>query len=279
MKLTILILIFLSLTLAVSASVFQENPWQTVSGAGVTLQYRISPDGQYLENQLSANTSGWIAVGYRAANAMQDANIIIGYVSGGNANIRDDWGTSPTSHSSDVSMGGVSNLSATSGTETGGITTLNFTIPMNSGDQYDRELMVTTSYQIILAHGQNGSDNYSSMHADAGFANININAPVAISDPVQPTQPALALLAYPNPFNPHTTISWTQKADASISLQIYNLKGQKVFSKPADSYKAGNHSYVWNGTDNSNTPLPGGSYYVRLISPKSTQTLKIIMLK
>jgi hypothetical protein len=263
--------------LLISMTLIAENPWQQVSTAGVTLRYRISTDGASLENQVSAATTGWVSVGYRPTTIMRDADFIIGYVSGTTASVRDDWGTGSQTHASDVSLGGVSNLTAVSGTQVGSTTTIYFTIPMNSGDQYDRIMTTGVTYPIILASGDN--DSYTSQHSNAGYANINIAAPVANSDSVLPVNNEIKLSSYPNPFNPQTTLKWDMASDAEVGLQIFNAKGQLVFTMPTASFKAGSHTYTWNGSDNQGRNLPNGNYYTRLISPKQTQTLKITMLK
>ena len=46
--------------------------------------------------------------------------------------------------------------------------------------------------------------------------------------------------AYPNPFNPETTISFDVKENDIASLTIYNIKGQVV--KSYDKLTAGSHS-------------------------------------
>lgn len=124
----------------------------------------------HLHCLLSASTSGWVAVGFDPSSIMQDANFIIGYVDGGIGEIRDDWGTGATSHASDVSLGGSSDVTLLTAAESGGVTTLEFTIPMNSGDAYDKVLSIGSSYSCILAQGS--SDSYTSYHSAAGFATI-----------------------------------------------------------------------------------------------------------
>lgn len=71
---------------------------------------------------------------------MQDANIIIGYVSGSDVFIRDDYGSGPTAHQADTAGGGTEDLSDPGGTESGGVTEISFRIPLDSGDPRDRSL-------------------------------------------------------------------------------------------------------------------------------------------
>ena len=75
----------------------------SVTAVGVTLKYKV--DDTFLHCILSANTTGWVSVGFNPSNMMLDANFIVGYVSGSAGFMRDDWGISNTTHSSDVSLG------------------------------------------------------------------------------------------------------------------------------------------------------------------------------
>lgn len=123
---------------------------------------------------VSAPTDGWIAVGFEPTMAMKDADIIIGYVSDGEVFLRDDWGDGPTSHKPDVDLGGTEDLSAVSGNESEGSTTLMFTIPLNSGDDYDRALAAGTTVKVLLAYGREGADDYTSYHAWAKTVEIDL---------------------------------------------------------------------------------------------------------
>ncbi|MCF7793298.1 MAG: hypothetical protein K9N09_05920 [Candidatus Cloacimonetes bacterium] len=143
----------------------------TASAAGITLKYKV--DASDLHCILSANTNGWVAVGFDPTSMMQNANLIIGYVSGGNGNIRDDWGVGNTTHSSDISLGGTSDVTLISSSEVVGNTELEFKIPLNSGDQYDVALQLEQTYSIILAQGND--DDFDSYHSAAGYSEITIS--------------------------------------------------------------------------------------------------------
>ena len=145
-----------------------DNGYTTVSAAGVTFSYKIVGDS--LECVLSAATTGWVSVGFDPSSRMKDANFIIGYVSGGTATVRDDWGTASTSHAADTGLGGSSDVTVISGTETGGTTEITFRIPLNSGDQYDKPLSAGNTYRVILARGS--SDSYGTGHSARGGVNV-----------------------------------------------------------------------------------------------------------
>jgi len=123
--------------------------------------------GDSLRCMISANTTGWIAVGFDPEEEMLSANLIIGYVSGLIAYVRDDWGVTETSHSADVGLGGENNVRRVFGRQSSGSTEIRFTIPLNSQDQYDNILVPSQTYKIIIAYGFNGADDFNSMHQEA----------------------------------------------------------------------------------------------------------------
>jgi hypothetical protein len=139
--------------------------------AGITLQWRTA--GDYLFVNLMAPTTGWVAVGFDPVNAMQDADIIIGYVdSSGEVYIRDDYGTSPGSHASDTSLGGADHVMDHYGMDDGEMTMLHFKIPLNSGDEYDKMLVPGNTYEVILAYGS--ADNFTAFHTMATSTEIEL---------------------------------------------------------------------------------------------------------
>jgi hypothetical protein len=84
---------------------------------------------------------------------------------------------------------------------------------------------------------------------------------------------------FPNPFNSSTTISFLLPKDTSCSLDVYNIRGQKVRSLINEPRFAGNHSVVWNGLDDSGKPVSSGLYFYRLTTPNSSQINKMLLLK
>ncbi|MCD4650401.1 MAG: T9SS type A sorting domain-containing protein [Candidatus Cloacimonetes bacterium] len=82
---------------------------------------------------------------------------------------------------------------------------------------------------------------------------------------------------YPNPFNPTTTISFSVKHRETATLEIFNIKGQRV--KSFDNFKSGNHNVIWNGTTNHGNKVGSGIFFYRLKSESGEQIRKMLMLK
>ena len=89
----------------------------------------------------------------------------------------------------------------------------------------------------------------------------------------------LSLAAYPNPFNPATTICYSLPASGEVSVEIYNVKGRKVRTLVSGYRDAGSYSVVWNGEDDGEKPVASGLYLYRIQSGKNARSEKCLLLK
>jgi hypothetical protein len=80
--------------------------------------------------------------------------------------------------------------------------------------------------------------------------------------------------AYPNPFNPQTTIEYNLMDDSNISIRLFNLQGREI-DKLVESYQlAGFHHVVWDANRFSS-----GTYFIVMRAGQFKQTTKVILLK
>ena len=54
---------------------------------------------------------------------------------------------------------------------------------------------------------------------------------------------------YPNPFNPATIISYLLPEDSKVSVQIFNVLGERVADFPAELKTAGQHEVFWDASN------------------------------
>ena len=83
-----------------------------------------------------------------------------------------------------------------------------------------------------------------------------------------------AISVYPNPFNPETTINFDTAQTGLTSLEVYNIKGQKVATLLNSELEAGSHSLVWNAVAQSS-----GIYFLHFSTADSSEIIKLILLK
>lgn len=84
---------------------------------------------------------------------------------------------------------------------------------------------------------------------------------------------------YPNPFNPHTSITYQLPEPAYVTLKIYNMMGQVVRTLIAEEKKAGYFTIAWDGKDRWGNVVANGIYLYQLKAGQFERTLKMIMLK
>lgn len=142
-----------------------------------TMTFDWSVAGENLAVKLSAPTTGWVAIGFHPTDMMKDANIIIGMVKDGKVEIADDFGTQPTQHGPDTKRDGQENVTVVGGSETGNTTTLEFSIPLNSGDPNDGVIDPKADTVIMLAYGPD-RDSIKLKHQFAKTMTVNLDSGV-----------------------------------------------------------------------------------------------------
>jgi hypothetical protein len=92
---------------------------------------------------------------------------------------------------------------------------------------------------------------------------------------------------YPNPFsvtsnlnrNNGTNINFSLTKQAKVSVDIFNIKGQKVINLLSDVKESGNHSVFWDGKNNNGNYASSGVYFYRLaINGQKTSIKKMLLL-
>ena len=81
--------------------------------------------------------------------------------------------------------------------------------------------------------------------------------------------------AYPNPFNPSTTISFDLPESGKVSLNVYDLKGALVGTLLNENKVAGTYQYRWT----PNSELASGMYLFELKTKNKTRHQKITYIK
>ena len=85
--------------------------------------------------------------------------------------------------------------------------------------------------------------------------------------------------AYPNPFNPSTTIDFILEHQNEIDMAIFNINGQLIQTLKSGIQPAGAHSVVWNGKNALGELVGSGVYIYSLSTPEKTVSKRLIFLK
>ena len=131
--------------------------------------------------------------------------------------------------------------------------------------QYDRSSPYSDGYQI-MPRTRNDIESSTAIGND---------------DFAQPRSFTL-YAAYPNPFNPSTTIAFdvpAELAGQTVQLTIYNVLGQKVATLVDQNLTAGRHIAKWNGRNDLSQAMPSGVYFAILKAAGQQKTSRLLLIK
>jgi len=161
----------------------------------------------------------------------------------------------------------------------------------------------TTTFTCYFDGNLIGADSYADMgidQADGGkfglfsmqmddngiagyFDNVLVTENEALAvDPVEtPILPADFSLEqnYPNPFNPTTSIAFELGSDQVVSLDIYNLRGEKVKTLVEGLLPANRYRVEWDGRNESGLQVPSGVYIYALSDGHRVISKKMLLVK
>jgi len=118
-----------------------------------------------------------------------------------------------------------------------------------------------------------GRDIYMPAGFSAGTVTVQTPTDVADADAVLPTDYSLSQ-NYPNPFNPSTVIQFTLPTAGHVTLNVYNVLGQRVASLVDGHLRAGVHQYEFDASGQTS-----GVYFYRLTHEAGSSTQKMILMK
>ncbi len=113
-----------------------------------------------------------------------------------------------------------------------------------------------------------------------GYYADNITTVVSRSSESQKLPKRYALdQNYPNPFNAETQIRFSLPEDVPVTLEIFNIVGQKVVGLARGQYAAGMHRVSWDGKDSAGALVASGIYFYRLQAEGFRETRRMVLLR
>jgi hypothetical protein len=143
-----------------------------------------------------------------------------------------------------------------------------------------------TSIDITLGQVLPGDNNYNFNGVlddirffDYGLSVEEITSLASRTTAVERPSPiavphTMALEAFPNPFNPGTTIRFSLPKSSQVKVAIFNVLGQKVSTLVDEFLPAGSFERRWNADRCSS-----GIYYCVMTSTNQTLTKKLLLLR
>lgn len=84
---------------------------------------------------------------------------------------------------------------------------------------------------------------------------------------------------YPNPFNPITSINYQVQLSGDVTLNIYDVLGNKIKTLINEPKPVGDYQIKWDGTNQMGEILSSGQYFYQLKVGDFVSTKKMVLLK
>lgn len=93
-------------------------------------------------------------------------------------------------------------------------------------------------------------------------------------------QPTELLGCYPNPFSMRISIKFNVAANNEpVTIEVYNIRGQKVRVLSDNRLKSGKQNIIWNGLDDGGNKVTSGVYFIKMQSSQYQKTIKILLTR
>ena len=142
-----------------------------VAGADIYLAH----DGNYAFLHMQAEVEGWVAVGFNTtANAMDGANMILGFLDNDNPAFRDDVG-----RGNNHAEAGVSAVEEFYLAHEGSTVVMEFSYPLSfpGGEGYNIEELTPGETYTLIVSSHNNSNNISQRHTSVGRVDFTVEPP------------------------------------------------------------------------------------------------------
>jgi hypothetical protein len=134
---------------------------------------------------------------------------------------------------------------------------------------YDAEVReVAGGYELWLACASRGLAVLTVMRDEV----TAVDDDLAQARLAQPT-------AFPNPFNPRTSIAFAVERAGDVRVDMLDLRGRLVDTLVSGHLAAGGHTATWDGLDRDGRPQPSGTYLCRVSTAGGVASAKLQLVR
>jgi hypothetical protein len=140
-----------------------------------------------------------------------------------------------------------------------------------------------TAWENVEANDVDNTVTASNVDAGEGqwALAIKYNQTYVPDDNVEQALPLTFQLhnAFPNPFNPVTTLRYDLPEQANVNIIIYDMLGRQVRTLVNQTQDAGFKSVIWDATNDFGKQVSAGVYIYQIQAGEFVQTKKMVLLK
>jgi len=137
---------------------------------------------------------------------------------------------------------------------------------MEAGEFVNFKLLTTDGELIEFNEGVEFNNDMIVGNAITPFSLSSVNYGIASAFEVN--------YAYPNPFNPNTSLDYILAVDTELNVSVYDMNGRLVETLVNGKMKAGHNQIIWNASHETS-----GVYFIKFESKGQTSTQKVVLIK
>jgi len=147
----------------------------------------------------------------------------------------------------------------------------------------DNEIQPETSSDFSYNFTELGEFDIKSIISDEEF-NIETIWDITVEEDVEALEDILPVHTrlyqnVPNPFNPNTTIRYQLAETNHVTIDIFNIRGERINRLKDDVLQPGYYENIWSGDDFSGKDISSGIYFIRLKTDTKESIIKSLLLK
>lgn len=144
--------------------------------------------------------------------------------------------------------------------------------------EFSEIIPISSSNELVFAYSTYLPQDFASAQVFVQKVRLDITTDVEEDVPPLPSEFTLEQ-NYPNPFNPSTTIAFSLPTKSTVTLEVFNILGQRVKILHSGNLSAGRHAVIWDGKNSSRSDVSSGIYIYKLTTGEFVQSRKMILLK
>lgn len=195
---------------------------------------------------------------------------VLEFITSGNASLDLNFGTTQVSNGKLSALWSTENIDGITLSDGSIICILTFRVV---GEQGSNTLLAINS-EMSSAEAYNNNIEELILEINAGT--ITVNGITSI-DNTENSDYSLVQNS-PNPFSESTQISFTIPSNEEVSIEIYDMIGNKVIAFK-NQYTNGKHRIVWDGSNFEGSKVVSGTYFCKMQTSKFTKVIKMTYLK
>ena len=164
--------------------------------------------------------------------------------------------------------------------QTGGPYALTWSAIAGGGGMFSTSLNPSYSFGGTVGQSNPGPISGGSYTLIGGFWTRGNGSLAGVPDP--PIEIPVAFRVYPNipnPFSAITTIAFDLPVDQRVTMEVYNLRGERVRVLLDQEMPAGRHSMTWAGVGDDGRAMAPGVYWIRTLTTNHRDVRKAVLVK